>query len=596
MQNKFRLKSIYKVLRNKYLNLKISSKITIYFSVLFIISTLAITFAYKKINSTYMTEKIEQSSFEALERAQLNINTIINDVSNTSKMIISSSEIQDNLQYSNEHGSLEIQNNINKYLMQFTNFNPNIASIYIFDNYGNRYYSENVIYKNFDINDIKNKYWYKQIIDKQGGYIIRLNGGGLFHSKEGNYVSLIRVINDINTQKKIGILIINISEEAFYNSIVRIGDKYGTNLIIKNENGEVITKSKMDERILIEAERQNAFENDKGFSIRKIDESDYIISNMKTDTYGWNLITISEYSQLSKQAQYMKSFILFFISIVFMLIACGSIIISRLITRPLIKLHESMMGVEYGEFKPVNAPTYNDEVGELKKVYNIMIFQIKTLLDKIREDEKFKRKAELEILMSQVKPHFLYNTFDTISSLALLGENRKVYDVVKALGVFYRTSLSNGKDIVTVEEEIKTVKSYLMIQSIRYKDKFEVKYDLDPNCNHFMIIKLILQPLVENALYHGIRNKAGKGLIKISTFEEGDMLVLSVEDDGLGMDEMQLKKVMEGKTPGIGVRATKERVRIFYGEKSEFIVKSEKDEGTKITIKIPKKVGEVIYE
>lgn len=255
-----------------------------------------------------------------------------------------------------------------------------------------------------------------------------------------------------------------------------------------------------------------------------------------------------------------------------------------------------MMGVEYGEFKPVNTPTYKDEVGELKKVYNIMIFQIKTLLDKIREDEKFKRKAELEILMSQVKPHFLYNTFDTISSLALLGENRKVYDVVKALGTFYRTSLSNGKDIVTVEEEIKTVKSYLMIQSIRYKDKFEVKYDLDPNCNHFMIIKLILQPLVENALYHGIRNKAGKGLIKISTFEQGDMLVLSVEDDGLGMDEMQLKKVMEGEISGIGVRATKERLRIFYSEKSKFIVKSKKDEGTKITIKIPKKGCEVIYE
>jgi len=193
------------------------------------------------------------------------------------------------------------------------------------------------------------------------------------------------------------------------------------------------------------------------------------------------------------------------------------------------------------------------------------------------------------LLMSQIKPHFLYNTFDSISSLALSGENKRVYQIVKALGTFYRTSLSNGRDVITIEEEINTIKSYLVIQNIRYNDKFDVQYNLDPNCNEFKIIKLVLQPLVENSIYHGLRSKVEKGMIKISTYEEGEKIVLSVEDNGCGIDESKIKELMDGRTSGIGVRATKERLRVFYGAKSEFIIKSEKDVGTKIIIKIHKK-------
>jgi two-component system sensor histidine kinase YesM len=190
--------------------------------------------------------------------------------------------------------------------------------------------------------------------------------------------------------------------------------------------------------------------------------------------------------------------------------------------------------------------------------------------------------------MSQIKPHFLYNTFDAIHSLALSGENKTIYKMIKALGKFYRTSLSNGNDIITVEEEIITVKSYLIIQNIRYQDMFEVEYDLDSRCNDFKVIKLVLQPLVENAIYHGIRNKKDRGRIKISTLQEEEKVILTLEDNGLGMDELQVKNIMENKTTGIGVRTTKERLRVFYGDEHEFIVESKKDKGTKIIIKMPR--------
>lgn len=585
MYNKFKSNN----LKYKYLNLRISSKIIIYFSIIFIISTFIISFVYEKISTAYIMEKVKQSSLEALESAEVSTNMIIDNVGNSSKMIISNYNIQNGLGHATKQINLEIQNSINNYLVEFTNFNPNISSIYLMDNYGNKYYSENSGYKDFSFEDVKKSKWYNELLGKNGQYILRLNGGGLFYNKENNYISFIRIINDINSQKQIGILIINIDEDAFNNSIVKLSEKYGTKLFIENENNEMVIKPDINEEILREEEIQFYSNNNTRFTIKNIDKKDYIISNIEMKNYNWKLISVSQCNQLSEQSQYMKRFIIYFIGINFILIILGSMIISSLITNPLKKLCESMKGVENGDFNTVNIKTYNDEVGELKKVYNIMVSQIKLLLDKIREDEKLKRTAELNVLMSQIKPHFLYNTFDAISSLALSGENRSVYEVIKSLGNFYRTSLNNGRDIITIEEEIKTVQSYLIILSIRHKDMFEVQYNLDLNSSNFKIIKLILQPLVENAIYHGFKNKQNKGLITISTLEEEEKIVLSVEDNGCGMDEAQIKDITENKTLGVGVRATKERLKVFYGDECEFIVISKKKIGTKIVIKIPKK-------
>ncbi|WP_160673768.1 sensor histidine kinase [Clostridium sp. C8-1-8] len=579
-------------IKSKYLNSKISLKIAIYFSILFIVAIFALTFIYEHINRTYNTEKLKQSSFEALDTTEASTNLIIDNVSNASKMIVSSDDIQNNLKNIDIQSDLETQYNLNKYLTQFTNFNPNIASIYILDNYNNKYYSENNTFKTFSVDDINNMKWYKEVLDKHGGFVLKLNGGGLFHNKEGSYesyVSFIRIINDINTQEKIGVLIININEKAFYDSIVSVSNKYGTKLIIEDENNNIITKPDIDGQVLHEAEKEKVYAENKGFVIKRLKNKDYIISSIKMSNNNWNLVSVSEYSQLREQSNYVKYFVILFIVINILLIAFGALGISRMITKPLRKLHSSMKAVKDGEFNTVDIETYNDEVGAVKDVYNLMVFHIKFLLNKIRDDEKFKRKAELDVLMSQIKPHFLYNTFDTISSLALSGENRNVYEVIKALGTFYRTSLSNGKDIITIDEEIKTIKSYLMIQKVRYRDKFEVIYDLDPSCSEFKIIKLVLQPLVENAIYHGLRNKKEQGIIKISSKLKLDFIQLSVEDNGCGIDAEKLKDVLESSSSGIGVRATRERLKVFYGDECSFSITSEKNIGTNIVITLPQK-------
>jgi len=585
MHNKFKFSNW----KDRYLNSKISIKIIIYFSIIFILSSVILNFTYNKINKIYSLEKMKQNSVEVLESAEANTSMIVDNVNDVSKMIISSYNVQNTLKYNYKQDRKKSNyDDISNYLIQFTNFNSNISSIYILDNDGNRYYSENVFYKNFELKKIESSEWYDELLNKSGSYVLKLNGGGFFEGNGNNYVSLIRVINDINTGQKIGILIININENAFYNLSLKLSTQYGTKLIIKNEMDELITKPDVNIEILDRIEKNNYSDSKIGFLEEEVDKREYIISTLKTPNYNWRLITVRQYNELPEQTKYIKYFLIYFSVINFLLIIIGSIIISKFITKPLKKLCESMKDIESGEFNIVNIKTYNDEVGELKKGYNIMISQINLLLDKIRQDEKLKRQTELNLLMSQIKPHFLYNTFDTINSLALLGKNKTIYEMIKALGKFYRTSLSNGNDIITVEEEIKTVKSYLIIQNIRYQDMFEVDYDLDPRCNDFKIIKLVLQPLVENAIYHGIRNKKDKGKITISTYSEKEKVVLMVEDNGCGMDELQIKNIVDSKTTGIGVRTTKERLRVFYGEEYEFIVQSKKDIGTKIIIKMPR--------
>lgn len=586
MYNKFfRLNN----LKDKYLNSKISIKIIIYFSIIFVLSTIILTFTYKKINSIYNLEKMKQSSVEVLKSAETNTSMIIDNVNDVSKMVISSDNVQNTLKRVREQSKEGTgYDNISNYLMQFTNFNSNISSIYILDEEGNRYYSENVFYKNFELKKIEGSEWYSDLLKNKGKYILKLNGGGFFERNGNNYVSLIRVINDINTGEKIGLLIINMNENAFYNLSLKLSDQYGTKLIIKNDRNELITGPDIDSEILGKIEKYENSDSKVRFLVERADKKDYIISTLTNQDYKWKLTTVMQYSESPQQTKYTNYFLLCFSVANFLLIIIGSMIISKFITNPLKKLCKSMKDIESGEFNTVYIKTYDDEVGELKKGYNIMISQINLLLDKIRKDEKIKRQTELNLLMSQIKPHFLYNTFDTINSLALLGENRKIYEMIKALGKFYRTSLNNGKDIITVEEEINTVKSYLVIQNIRYQDMFEVEYDLDPRCSEFKIIKLILQPLVENAIYHGIRNKNDKGKIKISTLQEEERVILSLEDNGLGMDESQVKNIMKNKTTGIGVRTTKQRLRVFYGDDYEFAVESKINIGTKIIIKMPR--------
>ena len=282
----------------------------------------------------------------------------------------------------------------------------------------------------------------------------------------------------------------------------------------------------------------------------------------------------------------------------FALIIVLSIIVSyyipQSITRPIRKISEVTDQVAKGNLSVRSGVKAGAEVKVLSDSVNSMIDKIDELVEQVKTEQIRLRKAEFELLHAQINPHFLYNTLDTIVWLAEAGEEKQVVSMVESLSEFFRASLNQGKDIVLIEEEIKHVRSYLEIQQVRYQDIMEYEIDVPEELDNYLIPKITIQPLVENALYHGIKNKRGLGKIKISGHKCDDYFVLKVEDNGIGMTPQRLEQVcsaIELKIPSeqdiYGLYNVNERIRLNFGEEYGITIKSEHMEGTSVAIKLP---------
>lgn len=589
-------------IRKRYMDLKISSKIVFIYLILMIFSVTVSSLIYEKIYDDITSKKVSELSVQTLYTIKSNINSMIQNINNNSRIIISNKDIQAILKNSNNRNGIDVQIDMYGYLSSMIDSMNNVSSIYIYDNFGNKYYIDKQSRKSFKLNKVESANWYKAAINEKGYYILRLNAGEKADlNPNENYVSFIRVINDMESQKPIGTLIININESNFVNCYKDIISKNGTNILLMDENNDFIVNPKdvSDFNQISELIRKELIKSDveeeKNSIIEKIKGEEYIFSSLKIEEYNWTIVSKIPFKELSKESStvYLMAFVFTIINGILLFI--GAISISRLITKPIKKLLKSMKGIENGEFKKVNIEVGNDEIGKLRDGYNIMVYEIEKLINRIIEEQRVKRKAELSVLQAQVKPHFLYNTLDAMGYLALSGKCDEVYDALEALGEYYRTSLSKGREVITVGEEIEIVKNYFLLQKLRYGDIFTDTYEIDERVLNFKILKLVLQPIAENALYHGIKPKGEHGIIKLAVELIDNLINISIEDDGVGMTEEELDKVVSDKIDNnnlsFGLRGTIERLRIFYGTSDVYEIKSRKRYGTKVNITIPIEEG-----
>ncbi|CDZ23224.1 integral membrane sensor signal transduction histidine kinase [[Clostridium] cellulosi] len=562
------------------LNAKLSVKVIVYYLTVFILFASLCFLTFERLNANMTEQKIKQLSSDSVNTISSNLDLIIDTVNNQSKMLISSSAIQSVLR---SNGLKDYtQKQIDNYLTEFTNFYEAISSIYIFDNNGHEYYVENDDMKNLSLKKLKSTDWYKELDEKFGGYILKVNAGGAFDNTSRNYISLMRRINDINTQKPIGYMVVNISTDYIYSSFGKqVND---TKIIVCDENRKpVISSGNIDgnELKLI----TESIKDGNVSQYKKIKGKQHIIASVKND-YGWTIATITPINELAAQEQTFKIFVAVLMLITLVMFAVSIMFISLSITRPINRLAKAMSSVKDGNFTEVHIRKTSDEIGMLQNVYNIMVREIQTLFKDMVNEQKAKRKAELEALQLQIKPHFLYNSFDAISSLALSGQNKEVYKIVVALGKFYKSFLNSGSETVTINEELEMIKQYLTIQLIRFKDKFTVDWQIDDNVRPLMIPRLTLQPLVENAIKHGIKDNPQAGILLISAALKDGMVVIKIKDNGQGMDEIELEKLLNGEKSGAGLKITRERLKLYF-DSPVFEVKSEKGKGCEATIIFP---------
>ena len=330
-----------------------------------------------------------------------------------------------------------------------------------------------------------------------------------------------------------------------------------------------------------------------GFFIDKSDGTEKEVFITTVGYTGWKIVSVTEGDGIALNTFKNKLFIAFLIMFFLSAIVILNLYISKKVTEPLRELEKGVKEIEDGNLDAkINADGFY-EVWSLSRTVSNMEETLKQLMADIVTEHEAKRESDLMVLQNQINPHFLYNTLDIIVWMI---ENEKSDNAVKAvmaLAKFFRISLSKGRNFITVEDEIEHVRSYLTIQEMRFKDRFKYTLSVDEEAKKLYTIKLVLQPIVENAVYHAMEFMDGDGEIIISAKKEGDDIVMTVKDNGCGMTEETVESIFKGdmvsskKGSGVGIRNVHQRIQLVFGEKYGVFISSEPDEGTEVTVKMP---------
>lgn len=307
---------------------------------------------------------------------------------------------------------------------------------------------------------------------------------------------------------------------------------------------------------------------------------------------GWKIIGVSYMDEMVTTRKEISTFMIWLLVIVLVFILLISSFMSARISQPIKRLKKSMEMVEKGHFDTYIHVRGADEVEQLSRRFNLMVSRVRELMDQSIHEQETKRKNELEVLQSQINPHFLYNTLNSVVRMVGNGKNEDVVKTITSLSKFFRISLSKGKNIITIGEEIEHIRNYLIIQKMRYKDKFDYEIQVDDEVLPYKTLKLILQPFVENALYHGIEYMVDEGLIHISVGKVNEKILFEIRDNGVGMSDETLKNILTGhvksdKGSGVGLRNVHERIQLYFGSEYGVKVESELEEGTTVKVWIP---------
>lgn len=440
--------------------------------------------------------------------------------------------------------------------------------------------------------------WYQGAIQKPYDMVITGPNRHQFFDTDDETISLSREIQDYEDGTFLGVILINLNMNKITEICASFQENTSGALGILNESGEVVylngdagnvAVQDIDMKELSEILEQYP---ENSFRIR-LGGTKYLITKERMDSTGWYLINILPYSWLLSD--------LWKISMVIVLAVAGTLVVTLLsldriltnVIQPLKKLERHMARVTIENMNEQVNITTDDEIGHLAGNFNSMLERIENLKEQVVEEQEDKRRYELQALQAQINPHFLYNTLDSIIWMAET-QDSNIVAMTEALAKLFRISLNKGNEEILLKKEIEHVKNYLIIQSMRYADKFTFEICVEPEVEKCRIIKLILQPIVENCIYHGIKKKRGSGHIRIRAFREECNLIIKVEDDGCGISQEMCRKMLSYEVEpenisgsGIGVKNVNERIQLRFGKEYGLSYQSEEGKGTTVTYLLP---------
>lgn len=563
-------------------------------AVLVLSAVVIVTGVSMKFTNTSIFENSSEYTHTIIQQMNQNIDSYIDYMENIAYLISSNEDVQDYLfdEKIDNEGRYRILNQFQTIL----DSRSDIRNVGIISKNGRMLINDGSKSVNQDL-DLNTQEWYATALKKPNGPILTSSHVQHIISGERPWViTLSRGIRDRSgSGEKEGVFFIDLN----YSAISGLCDQstVGTKgyAFILDAKGNIVYHPQQ-QQLYNELQTENIsliMDTDEDTVLTGTGNDGKLYSISRSEKTGWTVVDCTNVKELlskSRQAQsvyVLTAIILVIVALLF------SRFMARSITLPIQKLRDSMKKVQEGDFSVSDVVVDSkNEIGSLTKSFDVMTHRIHELMEQNVHEQEEKRKSELKALQSQINPHFLYNTLDSIIWMAEGKKNEEVVLMTASLARLLRQSISNEDEVVPIANEVEYARGYLTIQKMRYKDKLEFQIEVDSSILYIPLIKLVLQPIIENAIYHGLKYKESKGLLIVKGFMKDGNAVLQVIDDGVGMDEETLAHIYDKHkvnyhSNGVGVYNVQKRLKLYYGEDYGITYTSELGKGTTATITIP---------
>jgi two-component system sensor histidine kinase YesM len=577
-------------------NIPIRYKLIINFMLISIVPSILLGLLVSYSVTRIIEDQANEHTLQLISKVNTSIEHVVSNMQNLTYFISFDPHVQKFLSENDNKLDPEEQYTASQFLKGFTTLYPEVAGILIADRHGT--YMSNDMYARA-MTPMTDELWYRQAVESRGiftivGHPVDRNVTTHTNYKPEEVVSVARAILEPATQVVKGVVLVDLKLRIIAEAAkdVRLG-KTGYLMVIDHKGESIYTPSNpiIDFFSLEWIEGQSS-----GTFSQEVDGRSLQFIYMTSPFTSWTTVGVFPTNESATEVREIQFYVVSLVFLICMMGITASLYVSHTISRPIQQLQSFMHKAESGDLTVRNTSSRTDEIGMLGKSFNTMLVQLRKLLVLTELQERKKREAELKSLQAHIKPHFLYNTLDTIHWLARKKGAVDVAEVVESLSRLFRIGLSKGNEMIPLVDEMEHIHSYLKIQKTRYRDKLNYEIDIDPNTQQLTVLKIMLQPFVENAIYHGLKQRRGPGMIRISAKLEDQTLVLIVEDDGVGMEherlmdlQAQLASEMGGQTysSGYGIMNVQARIKLTFGERYGVLIDSDYGKGTTVKIVHP---------
>ncbi|WP_340031709.1 sensor histidine kinase [Paenibacillus sp. FSL K6-1122] len=562
---------------------------------------------YKHFSQT-MDRKTEQFTIDMVRQINANLNRLLKDFERLSLLPLYDQMVLGILgKYNASMGSgtwarSEDYLKMKLYTSGQAYDRPEIRGIHLISNSG-------ILFSNLDslavkpVWDSRQDDWFAELEDSEGTWrLLPPHEPGYYTGGQQElYISVGRVLRDPGTLQRLGYILIDIRLEAFGQLLSNLNYEQDASLMIVDSKQRLLFERTSTggmsayDQLLMHGQLQSYAGNQKVV----LDGQPYLYVQHHSSYSGLSVISLTPIAVIQKESGEMLTFTIWFAVLCMAGIAILAVLLSYRITRPLIRLKHHMIRVEQGDFSQRVSHFSSDEFGQISRGFNRMMEEIHRLFNEVFLLGIQEREAELSALQSQMNPHFIYNTLESINMMAIRQKHAEVSDMVTALGKLLRYTIDKVDRMVPLGEELAFVQSYVCIQQVRYNGKLEIIYDIEEAITEYLIPKLVLQPLVENAVYHGIEGQENGGVIWVSALKFDHELLISVRDNGKGMAQAKIDELNESisKQPSnealrchagdsLGLNNIAQRLRLMYGEGGNLSIDGSPGQGLVVTISI----------